>query len=114
MVVDRLAVDVVHDQVWTALRGCASIEEANDIRVIQYGKSLPLVVKPPNELFLVRSGLHQLERNKLPKTVGSFGQVHGTHPTATNAPNQVIVSDHPVFENIVISVRIARKRRIRI
>ena len=43
--VNRLAVHVLHDEIWQAIFGGAAIQQAGDVRVIEIGEDLPLVAK---------------------------------------------------------------------
>jgi len=63
--VERLAVDVLHDEVRLA-RGCgATVEQARDVGVIQAGENLALLVKALEDLPRVHARPDQLDRDAL-------------------------------------------------
>ncbi len=81
--VDRLAVDVFHDQVRMAVRRRAAIQQARDVRMVEAGEDLPFAFETAHELARIEARAQQFQCGLLREcTVGAFAQVHRTHAAA--------------------------------
>ena len=92
--VDRQAVDVLHDEVGDALVRGAAIEQAGDVPVVQAREDLALgpqavVIGPGDQ---VRS--HQLHRDLVLVLPDALGEVHLAHAAAADPAPQLPLAEH--------------------
>ena len=91
---DRLALDVLHDEVGKAVLGVAAVQQARDVGVVEAGEDLPFLTKSAENEVGVDAALDDLDRHALlVLLVGANGEVDVPHPTA---PEQAV---HPVRSN---------------
>src|SRR5205814_7580 len=94
--VDRIALDVLHDEVWQAIVGGPSVEQAGDVRMLEPGEDLPLTPEVPNDLLAVRPA-HDLQRHALVELlVGARREEHRAHPAVTELTEQPVRADAPL------------------
>ena len=92
--VDRLALDVLHDEVGHALVGAAAVEEPRDVGVVQRGKDLALGAEARQHVLGVHATLDDLERDPLlVLAVGALGEVDGAHPAPAELADQPVGAD---------------------
>ena len=65
IVVDRLALDELHDQVRQAVLGRGAVEEMSDVRVVQVRKDSPLGAEACQQRFSAQACVQQLDGNLL-------------------------------------------------
>ncbi|WP_291229478.1 hypothetical protein [Dokdonella sp.] len=88
-VIDALAIDVLHGQPGTAVGPHAPIDQVRDLRMLQARQNLPLTHEAPGQIGRQHTVAHALERDGLRKcAVGTLGEPHFTHATATKAAQQ--------------------------
>src|SRR5712692_396981 len=56
---DRLAFNVLHDEVRQVSFGCTAIQQPRDVRMIEIGKYLTFVTKTPHDEISVHAALNQ-------------------------------------------------------
>src|SRR5688572_16717432 len=83
VLVDRLAIDVLHDEVRDAFAGGPTVEQTRDIWVREAGKDLPFVAETLKHRISVHAALDHLDRDAhLELRVGALPEIDGTHPSA--------------------------------
>src|SRR5690242_9909341 len=65
VLVDRLALDVLHDKVRQAAIGAARIEQAGNVGMIEHRENLALAAKPPYDFTRVQPTANDLDGNQL-------------------------------------------------
>jgi hypothetical protein len=92
--VDRLAVDILHDDVWCAVGRRAAVEQARDIRMIERRQDLAFELQPALDMPRQQPASHQLDCDLLPELlVGALGQEHLAHAAAAEAAHDAIWPD---------------------
>src|SRR5688572_27560550 len=65
ILVDRQALDVLHDEIRQAVLSGVAIEQACDVRMIETGEDLPLVAETAQHGFRIHAALDELDRGLL-------------------------------------------------
>ena len=83
--------DVLHDEVRQSVIGCASIEKASDIWIIEVGKNLPFVTEMTKHRVGVHATFDQLDCDLLlVLLIRALGQIDGAHSAPANLTNDAI------------------------
>ena len=91
ILVDRLPLDVLHDEVGAAVLGGAAVEQLGDVRVVEVGEDLALGAEAADDLVRVHAAPDELEGDLLLELlVGPLRQVDRAHA----APAEL--AHHPV------------------
>ena len=78
--VDGVAFDVLHDEVRTAIRGGAAIEEPGDVGVVEGGDDLSFAAEALDDAFLLHAEADDFEGDELGVVlVGAGGEIDGSH-----------------------------------
>ena len=105
--VDRLAVDVLHDDVRRAVRGRAAVEQPRDVRMVERREDLALELQPALDVARQQPAPHQLDRDLLLELlVGALREEHLAHAAAAEAAHDAIRTDALAGE---IDCRVARR-----
>src|SRR6266446_8311370 len=92
--VDRLPLNVLHDEVGERIFGGAAIQQAGDIGMVQAGQDLALTATILDDVFSVLAALDELDGHFFLKgPIGTGGQVHGTHTSLADFSNDLIRTD---------------------
>jgi hypothetical protein len=92
--IDRLAVDVLHDDVRRAVSRRTAVQELGDIRMIERGEDLALDPQALLHLFRDEAAAHQLDGDLLAElAVCAFGQEHGAHAAFPERAQDAVRSD---------------------
>ena len=92
--VDRLAVDILHDDVRRAVGGRAAVEQPRDVRMIERRQDLAFELQPALHLARQQPAPHQLDRDLLLELlVGALGEEHLAHAAAAEAAHDAIGAD---------------------
>ncbi len=88
VLVDRHAVDVLHDKVWNAIVRRPAVQQPGDVAVVQPRQDLalglqPIVVRPGDE-----AGPDELDGDLLLIVVAALGEVDVAHAAAAQTPQQ--------------------------
>jgi hypothetical protein len=76
---DRIAFDVLHDEVGAALGGSAGIENARDVGVVHARQGLPLIVEAGEDRPRIEPGLDDLEGDLAVDGLELFGEIDRAH-----------------------------------
>src|SRR5262245_20296367 len=94
VLVDRLAIDVLHDEVRNTVVSCPTVEETRNIRMCKAGQDLPFVVETPQHGIRIHAALDHLDRDtQLELRVGALSEVDGAHPSAAKLADDAIGAD---------------------
>src|SRR3989304_1647566 len=94
VLVDRLSLDVLHDQERPAVLGRAAGVELGDVWMVDRGQDLPLVAEPADEVSARRGAPEELDGHGSPELVVlPLGQIDRPPPPMGNLPNQPIGTD---------------------
>jgi hypothetical protein len=97
------ALHVIHYQIGQTFLSTATIEQLDDIRVIELGQSLAFVAKAAQQFFSAQLGQENFDGHLLLILFIRTGcQIDGSHATPTNSPNDFVRSDaaanHQIFK----------------
>src|SRR5579872_2602288 len=96
IVVNRLALDVLHHEVRQAVLGGAAIEQPRNVGMVQAGQYLPLVAEALDDELGVEVAPDELDGDLLTESlVGAGGQVNHTHTTLADFPDHSVGPDAP-------------------
>jgi len=88
--IDRLALDVFHDEIGLAVSRAAAVEQSCDVRMAEIGEDLPLAPYALGRI-ACRNAAQQLDRDVTMKTVvGALGEEHGAHAAAADFLDQLV------------------------
>jgi hypothetical protein len=91
VLVDRLALDELHDEVGQAVVGRPSVEQARDVGVIESGQDLALAAESLDDVVRVQPAPEDLDRDTLlERVVGPRGQINASHPSATDLAQDAV------------------------
>ncbi len=91
VVVQGLALDVLHDQIGQAVLGRAAVEQPGDVRVLQVGEDLPLAAQATRSGGIQGALTHQLDGNLFVELlVGALGEKDRAHAAVPDRPEQAI------------------------
>ena len=94
MPVDRLPLDIFHDEVGQPVRRGSAVEQLCDVGVVDAGKDLALAPETANDLVVLGAGSEQLDRDLLPVlVVVADGQEDRAHATASELLQNAVGSD---------------------
>ena len=94
--VDRLAVDVLHDEVRLAVVGHAAVEQPRDVRMIERREDLSLGAEAVASMSASEPAAQQLERDLLLElSVGALGEEDAPMPAAAELADDAIGADDP-------------------
>ena len=97
--VDRLAVDVLHDEVGRAVRRAPAVEQPRDVRVLQRRQDLPLHAQPALHLAREHAAADQLDRDLLlVLLVGALGEIHIAHAAGAELAHDPVRTQALAFE----------------
>src|SRR5215472_7873625 len=71
--VNRLTLDVFHDEVGQAVVGRASIEQAGDVGMVEHGQNPALTVKPIKDVVGIQTSADDFDGNEFLKGVVGAG-----------------------------------------
>jgi hypothetical protein len=92
--IDRTAFGVLHNQVRQTIGGCAGVEEARNVRMVQLGEDLHLVSEATPDDVAAETGFDQLDRNLLAIVfVVTLGEIDGAHSPASDLAHDAIRAD---------------------
>ena len=110
VLVDRLSLDVLHDQEQPSVLGRAAVVELGDVWMVDRGQDLPLVAEPADEVGARRGAPEELDGHGSPELVVlPLGQIDRPHPPMGNLPNQPIGTDEHPFVRVDRLVGVERK-----
>src|SRR5688500_12192999 len=85
VVVQRLPFDVFHDEVGQSIAGCASVQQAGDVRMIQSGQNLALGAKTAQDEVRIHAALDQFDRDALVELLVNADRfINSAHTAAAN------------------------------
>ena len=94
VLVDRPAIDVLHDQIGHSLGRRAPVEQAGNVRMIQTGKQLALLIKSPQQRLPAAAVTDELDGHLLLElAVVADRPVHRTHPATADDLFQAVRAD---------------------
>ena len=94
VVVDGLALDVLHDEVGHAAGHGAAVDQPRDVGVIELREDLPLALEPRDAVLDAEAEPDHLDRRPaLERLVHALGQVDGAHAAAADAPQDPVRPD---------------------
>ena len=92
--IDRQTVDVLHDDIGSAIRRCSAIEQLCDIRMIQRREDLSLDLETTLHLLGDQAGLHEFEGNALTESlVRAFGENDFSHASGAEGTQDPILTN---------------------
>src|SRR5690606_34978593 len=92
--VDRISLDVLHEEIGTAIRSRPAVEQPRDSVVIQSREDPLLAVKALQYFRSLDAGVRDLDRDlALELSVPALGEVDRTHPTSAEDASQHVLSD---------------------
>ena len=92
--INRLALNVFHDEIGQAVIGAAAIEQAGDVGVIERGEDLALTAKSLNDIVGVQATADNLYGNEFFECViGSGRQIYCSHSAVADLPQHAIDPD---------------------
>src|SRR5258708_39749823 len=101
--INRLTLDVLHDEIRPAVFGCATIEEPGDVGVVQAGQYLPLAAEPLDYRVCVQAAFDEFDRDLfLKRLVGADGQVNGAHPAVSDLADHAVGTNVPACEGLIL------------
>src|SRR5262249_13475276 len=92
---DRLALDIFHHDILTAVFGHAAIEQARDVLMVEPGQNAALLAKAALDLAGHQTWPDQLDGDQFAiSLVSSLGQIDHTHPASPDFARNPIWADH--------------------
>src|SRR5580704_2602850 len=78
--IERLALNVLHEEIWVSILGAAALQQAGYIGMIEVGKDLPFVPEPTDDKPRVDAPTYQLDGDLLTVLiVGAVSAIDLTH-----------------------------------
>lgn len=94
ILVDRLTLDVVHDDVRLTSLGRSAVHEPRDVRMLEGGQNLPFLPEPADDVLAGETATHEFDGNLLAKVViGASGQEDRSHAADANLPDELVRPD---------------------
>ena len=115
VVVDRDSLDIFHDKVGKAALGCATIEQARNVRMIKAGQNLALSTEMAQHRISVHAAFDQFDRDLLLILgIGALCQIDCAHSAAPDLSNDpIMINRRPGLEERAVFREIFfRKERI--
>jgi hypothetical protein len=108
-----LALNQLHDEIGSAIFRGTPIEEARNVRMIEAGQNLPLVLEAADHKRRILSPAHHFERDLLAVLiVGADGTIHLTHTTDTNLFDNLVCPNSPARQFLSpVSIVLAKSGR---
>src|SRR5215217_2562193 len=101
ILIDWQPFDVLHYEIRQAVLGCAAVEEARDIRMIEAGEYLSLVTEVAKHRIGIHATLDQLNSDPFfVLFVGTLSQIHAAHPTGADPSQDFVVTDRLADQRI--------------
>ena len=92
--VDRRPFDVLHHEVRQPVRCRPTVVETRNVRMLEGGEDLPLVLEPPDDDFRIHAAANHLDRDAaLERLVGAPSQIDGAHAAVPDAGFDVVRTD---------------------
>jgi hypothetical protein len=97
--VDRLAVDVLHDQIRQPFVGAAAVHQPGDVGMVKRGEDLPLRAEAREDVVGVHPALDELDRHRLGEAaLSSLGPVDRAHPSPVELLHHPKRADAATFD----------------
>ena len=110
ILVDPLAVDVLHHEVRPAVLGRPGVEQPGDVGMLaERGLDVDLGVEPSHDRVAVHPALDQLDGDLLPEVLDPGGQVDAPHAPAAD-PRRELIRPDPAPDHRVGLARCDRPR----
>src|SRR5256714_2836515 len=91
---DRYALDVLHNEILTAIVSDAGVQEPRDIRMVEPGQDLAFGVETPHHFLRRDARVQELDRDFfLEVSVGPGGEVNGSHSATPDLAGDHVGAD---------------------
>ena len=103
IVCDGDAVHILHHEERAALFGGAGVVHAGDVGMVHQGHRLPLIGEAREHLAGVHAQLDDFQGHHAMDGSRLFGQIHGSHATFAQHPQDLVVAEVVVLESLLRS-----------
>src|SRR5215470_6157508 len=87
VLIERLAIDVLHHKVGISVRRGPAAQQPADVRMIQRCQDLPFVAEPPQNEIAIKAAFDQFDRDAMLKlSVSAPGFINRAHAPAPDFP----------------------------
>src|SRR5215472_11069261 len=98
VLVNRLALDVFHNEVGQAVISCSTVQQTGNVRMIKHRQYLSFTLEPLNDVVRIQFTPDDFDSNQLVKRlVGASRQIDIAHASAANLPQDAVDSDPMPF-----------------
>jgi hypothetical protein len=93
ILIDGLAFDVLHYQIWLSIGSRAAIEQTGDIGVIEAREDLSFLAEPIDNQIGFHAFANELDRHVFSKfCIGTHGQINRSHAAGTKLADEFVGS----------------------